>query len=534
MKAVNLILLLLFMYEFSSKAQDNFILKEKELINTGCYGEALNLLLKYNPKTENEENRYRLYYKIAECNYYLQNYDMEAEYRMKLYLLDKEDKEILLEVAAAHQRAGNFDEAIKLYKLYHRKGIDPDAGRKGIASCEFAINQKNNPSNINVKVVPELSSKFYDYSTSFMNNEKNEIILTSSRLHADGCMESGLFYSKMSNSKWTIPIAFDNSVTKSGDIGVASIDNNRAVIFFTKCFKYDSINYSCDIFSTFMNGDLKGEVIKLNLKSADSIRVGHPSFSNKINTLFFAANLPGSLGGKDIWYVKYDNKTDSWSAPINAGPDINTVNDEVFPFINDDNTLYFSSNGHMGMGGLDIFKCAMTSLHKWGKPENLKYPVNSEADDFSIVFQDAHHGLFSSNRKGGLGKDDIYSFGLNESQFKANELKVQNENSFKELSKIFSKNEELSCPGNSTKIALNIYPNPNSGSFSVSITARQSENYFLRIFNNLGTIVLTKEFEMNSNQMVIPINLSLQSTGVYYVQLLNNNKVIVCDKVLVN
>src|SRR5690606_27147024 len=118
------------------------------------------------------------------------------------------------------------------------------------------------------------------------------------------------------------------------------------------------------------------------------------------------------FGGKDLWYATYDKKKKTWSNPINLGPAINTAGDELFPTLRNDSTLYFSSNGMVGMGGLDIYKATLTS-DKWGNVENMKYPINSPGDDFGMVFQgDEEKGFLTSNRAGGKGGDDIYEFSV--------------------------------------------------------------------------------------------------------------------------
>lgn len=142
--------------------------------------------------------------------------------------------------------------------------------------------------------------------------------------------------------------------------------------------------------------------------------VGHASLSPDGNTLYFASDMPGGRGGTDIWYS--ERQADgSWGQPVNAGSSINSAGDELFPAVSPDGTLYFSSDGFAGMGGLDIFRSS-GSKDSWTQPANLRYPVNGAGDDFAYVAteetESAHRGYLSSNRKGGKGGDDIYSFTL--------------------------------------------------------------------------------------------------------------------------
>jgi outer membrane protein OmpA-like peptidoglycan-associated protein len=137
--------------------------------------------------------------------------------------------------------------------------------------------------------------------------------------------------------------------------------------------------------------------------------VGNATLSKNGDVIYFTSDMPGGEGKTDIWYcVKQSNG--EWDQPVNCGKSINTKDDESFPSLGNDNSLYFSSNGLPGMGGLDIFK-AKGEKSTWSKPVNLKYPINSTSDDFYFLTRDSLSGYFSSNREGGKGSDDIYSFG---------------------------------------------------------------------------------------------------------------------------
>jgi peptidoglycan-associated lipoprotein len=126
--------------------------------------------------------------------------------------------------------------------------------------------------------------------------------------------------------------------------------------------------------------------------------------------LFFSSDLANGQGGKDLWVAIRKSAGEQFGKPLNLGPNINTPGDEMFPFLRNDTTLYFSSNGHPGMGGLDLFRSTLVN-GQWGPPINMQYPMNSAGDDFSIVFNpEEDKGFFTSNRRGGRGSDDIYSF----------------------------------------------------------------------------------------------------------------------------
>ncbi len=158
-------------------------------------------------------------------------------------------------------------------------------------------------------------------------------------------------------------------------------------------------------------GDELIEAVPFNDKEYS---VCHPALTKDAKTIYFASDKPGGYGGVDI-YMSMREIGGQWGTPINLGPKVNTSGDEMFPYTAEDGTLYFSSNGHTGLGGLDVFSTTMVKtgnkMTNWTDPENLGYPINTNSDDFGYVINgDNKKGYFCSNREGGQGDDDIYSF----------------------------------------------------------------------------------------------------------------------------
>jgi peptidoglycan-associated lipoprotein len=151
-----------------------------------------------------------------------------------------------------------------------------------------------------------------------------------------------------------------------------------------------------------------GDPVALPFNS-DKYTTGHPTLSADQKTMYFASDMPGGLGGKDIWMSQFDGT--SWGTPVNLGAGVNTDGDEMFPTITKKGKLYFSSNGKPGMGGLDLFS-STNEGGVWSEGVNLKSPMNSSGDDFNIIFNSETTGYLSSNRDGGKGEDDIYTFVL--------------------------------------------------------------------------------------------------------------------------
>ncbi|MEZ5055856.1 MAG: OmpA family protein [Saprospiraceae bacterium] len=143
--------------------------------------------------------------------------------------------------------------------------------------------------------------------------------------------------------------------------------------------------------------------------NSDEYSVTHPALSPDGNTLYFASDMPGGFGGMDLYLSK--KESGRWGPPENLGPQVNTEGNEVFPFVDQTNRLYFSSDGLIGLGGLDIYYTKEKAPAEWSMPENLGYPINTVSDDFSIIFnKEGTCGYFTSDRTGGVGGDDLYSF----------------------------------------------------------------------------------------------------------------------------
>ena len=191
--------------------------------------------------------------------------------------------------------------------------------------------------------------------------------------------------------------------------GPACLSSDGHTLYFTRVMVSDKrgvVNHS-KIF-TATGSDRNWKDIKPMEINSDEYSVAHPSISSDNKYLFFTSNMPGGFGGKDLYMcTRVDSLT--WSKPVNLGPDINTAGDEMFPSIRKDGTLFFSSNGLPGFGGLDIYTAKMVE-DRWLLDRNEGLNINSNKDDFGISFVNDSTGYFSSNREGGKGHDDIYYY----------------------------------------------------------------------------------------------------------------------------
>ena len=176
------------------------------------------------------------------------------------------------------------------------------------------------------------------------------------------------------------------------------------------------VDLGCAIFYSKRKGDswTQAKKIKLKPEDADTLSCGHPAMDSEMKIMIFAADFPGGYGMHDLWISEYDPREESWMKPVNLGPEINSIGDEMFPYLSDNGDLYFSSDSYEGFGGLDMFKAKKVGDNKWANIENLRYPLNSNEHDFGIILErnNDRRGLFSSSREGTKGHDDIFNFNI--------------------------------------------------------------------------------------------------------------------------
>jgi outer membrane protein OmpA-like peptidoglycan-associated protein len=325
----------------------------------------------------------------------------------------------------------NYAEAIKTFtKLSKVDAVSKLQATNEIKNCERAIEWKAANSKITIENVASLNSPKSDFAPVWDNGK---LYFSSSRSEAKGKevnawtneKNADIFFSEKDKNGFGKVFPFDTALNSNYFEGTMAFTNNGNDIYFTRCQTLDlsstakikqAKNEYCHIFFSRKVYGEWGEPEMLAL-FPDTVNVGHPVLSRDAKLLVVSSDAPRGFGGKDLYYFI---KTDTgWSAPYNAGADINTKGDEMFPWLDEVSNLYFSSNGHSGMGGLDIFRAAKFKS-SWKEPQNLKSPINSGADDFSYTIDKYKpknvddliltSGYFSSNRAGGKGGDDIYYF----------------------------------------------------------------------------------------------------------------------------
>jgi len=199
-------------------------------------------------------------------------------------------------------------------------------------------------------------------------------------------------------------------INTTANEGKPAFNEKFTVMYFTRCQTDPEKPTGCQIYKSNRSGKNWGAPTEVNFSKDSTDVFGHPTVNSDETMIIFASDIPGTTGGKDLYYATRESASEPFERPVNLGELVNTPKDEMFPFLRNDSVLYFSSNGHIGMGGLDIYKTVLKD-GVWQKPINMKYPINSNYDDFSITIQpNRDEGFFASNRKGSRGGDDVYHF----------------------------------------------------------------------------------------------------------------------------
>ena len=412
------IIILLTAASFDVSAQKRKTERAYETYYAGEYFEAIDQFKDAYSKTKKADKNARteLVFMIAESYRHI-NDPKNAETWYKLAVksaTSKPDAQYWL--AESMKKNGKHQAAIDEFKKYKQVAPSDSRADQQIRACELALEWSRNPEAYKVEDMRDLNSKESDFSPAFGRDDFSLIYFTSSRDDAAGSKTHGatgqsytdIFESRIDKkSKWSTPVPVEELNSEFED-GTPTFSSDYKDMYFTRCEAGKRERKGCVIMHSTRSGDTWSEPVNSGIL-ADSLVAAHPALSPDGTTLYFVSDIAGGSGRKDIWMTT--SSGGNWSKPVNLGPDINTPGDELFPYVRSDGTLYFASDGHIGMGGLDIFKAVSQPDGSW-IVQNMKAPINSFSDDFGITFEnDNERGLFSSTRKG-RGNDDLYSFEL--------------------------------------------------------------------------------------------------------------------------
>lgn len=382
----------------------------------GSYYEAIDHFKDVYSKTRDKQLKAEMVFMVSE-GYRLINDPKNAELWYKRAVKSPFPKpEAQYWLAETTKKLGRYPQAIEEFRKYRQLVPGDPRTEQQIRACELAMEWQASPESYNVEELKEANSKDSDFSPAYGRDDHGLVWFTSSRDDAKGNKEHGatgqsftdIFETRLDKKgKWSTPVPVDFLNTEFED-GSPSFSSDYTEVYFTRCEAGKRENKGCVIMYSTREGVNWSDPVKIELL-VDSLVAAHPALSPDGQTLYFVSDMPGGKGGKDIYRATRTSPGSPWSRPENLGTDINTRGDELFPFVHSDGTLYFASDGHIGMGGLDIFRAVPQGGDSW-LVQNMRAPVNSPADDFGIVFErDAEKGIFSSARKG-RGDDDLYTF----------------------------------------------------------------------------------------------------------------------------
>ncbi len=409
---------------FSCKTPKLSDAEEKQRI--GEYFEAAAIYRKVYTKTSPQKRDLRGYiaYRMAECNRLINNTPKATSAYMNALRYDYPDSIVSLRLGQMYQKSGKYAEAIRYYNDFLQRAPESLLATNGIKGCELAPVWKQTPTRYVVHRMDKFNSRRGEFSPMLYGEKYDQLYFASSRTPKGagknkdestsaitGVRNNDFFLAKQDEQgSWLAPTELEDEVNTEFDEGTPSFSKDGNTMYYTYCAQDPEGPRTSEIYVSTRSSASWGKGSRASIVKDSVTALGHPSVSPDGKYLYYVSDAVGGFGGKDIFRSRLVGS--DFGPMENLGPEINTPGDEMFPYVRDSVTLYFASNGHPGMGGLDLFKATQDSTGKW-HVENLKAPINSSADDFGITFEgDREKGFFSSNRNDARGYDHIYSFEL--------------------------------------------------------------------------------------------------------------------------
>lgn len=360
-------------------------------------------------------------FKLATC-YRLTNYNSRAKSAYANAIrYNYPDSIAYFYWAESLRKNAEYSNAEKAYRSYLTSHPNDSLALNGLYSCVLAQKLKASATRYKVKKVDLFNSRRSDYSPMYGGNDRDILYFTSTRNDAKGNDLNGItgmksadiFLSKQDEKgAWQKPVPIEGDINTTFEEGACSLSKDGKTMYFTRCRTSPEAPVYAEIYSVTRSAGKWGNPNRCAITRDTLSSVAHPAISLTGDFLYFVSDMPGGYGGLDLWRAKIQES--SFIYIENLGPDINTAANEMFPTFDSGGVLYFSSNGHPGLGGLDIFQARLDSTsHRWNIT-NMGVPINSAADDFGMTFEPdtSNKGYFSTNRSDARGWDHIYSFEL--------------------------------------------------------------------------------------------------------------------------
>ena len=401
--------------------------KANEAYDLYQFNTAIDMYKKLVSKERDKKIKGEMTMKIAHAYKQMGDFRKAENYYSKVLKYSKDDPDAYFAMADMQKRQEKYEDAIITFNNYIREMPGDAKGEMGLKSCEDAIKWKNDKTRYVVENYKILNSKSNDFAPAFY--KKGAMVFTSDRDASSGNKiynwtnekHTDIFVSeivgKRGSKKLEKPrlIDEDNIVNTKYNEGVVTFDRRFNNMYYTQCNDKNGDGHNCRIFVIRKKGKVWGEPDVLPFCNDSFVKYGHPTLSPDGKKLYFSSDDPDlGFGKKDIYVASYVKRGKTWSDPVNLGENINTPENDMYPFSYTNKRLYFASDGLPGMGGLDIFYAEKQDDGSWSLPINLRPPINSGGDDFGIIIEKGgtvakgYKGFLSSNREG--KGDDIYEF----------------------------------------------------------------------------------------------------------------------------
>ncbi len=365
-----------------------------------------------------------LFQKLANSYYFNSELVKANKYYAELFALNQEvEPEYYYRYSQCLKSVGDYKKADEMLTKFNKKSGNDERGKLFDKNKDYLAEIKKNSGNYTVESL-NINSAYLDYGSAFYGdklvfassretdnflvrkndwNNQSFMNLYQSTIKADGTLDKPEKLSRNLTTKFheSSPI-----FTKDGNTMYFTrnnYNNGKKGKDYTKAVLLK-------LYKSVKNGTDWCDATELSFNS-NQYSTAHPSLSQDERTLFFASDMPGTFGQSDLWKVAI-NSDNTFGTPENLGKSINTEGRETFPYISEENKLYFATDGRQGLGGLDIFVSKIEN-NSFSEPKNIGEPINSKSDDFAFLLDSKNNsGYFTSNREGGKGFDDIYKFGV--------------------------------------------------------------------------------------------------------------------------
>ncbi|MCI7399343.1 MAG: OmpA family protein [Prevotella sp.] len=405
----------------ASCGADTYVKKGDQHFAIGEYFDAAEQYKKAYTNTPAKDRKLRglRAVKLAECYRRINASQKAIAAYNNIIRYNQADSLTHLRLAQQLMKTGNYRLAEKNFAIAIDSLPNSTIAKNGLASAKLAPQWKKNGSAYQVKRENMFNSRRSDYSPMLAGDDNDRLYFSSTRSQTKGDELSGItgtktadifFSQKDEKGKWTKPQTIDTELNSAYDEGACAFSPDGRTMYLTQCSSDPSYPRYAVICTSQRADAIWGKSTPLVISKDTLSSFAHPAVSPDGTWLYFTSDMPGGIGGLDIWRIQL-GKDGVIGGVENLGRPINTEGDEMFPTFRPNGDLYFSSNGHPGMGGLDIFIAKRSADGKNIDIEHPGYPLNSEADDFGMTFEGLkNQGFFSSNRGDARGWDHIFSF----------------------------------------------------------------------------------------------------------------------------